>query len=97
MRGRFALLFAVLLVAVSTAACRRKAPGPAECRKLALALAGVTDAQELRPNSQLKNEVDELTRECLVTPYDRELLRCVEESGRFRACRSAFALRHGKP
>ena len=40
-----------------------------------------------------RDEVDELTRECLVTPYDRELLRCVGETGRVRACKNRFDLR----
>ena len=93
MGGREIPLFAALLfTALSASACRRKAPGPAECRAFALRLAGVADSRA--PSARVKAEVDELTRECLVTPYDRELLRCVEESGRLRACRSDFALRH---
>ncbi|HEY3494924.1 MAG TPA: hypothetical protein VGK73_09570 [Polyangiaceae bacterium] len=87
------LLAALLSTAFAAPACRRKAPGPAECRAFALELAG-RGSSALPPGAHLKSEIDELTRECLVTPYDRELLRCVEESRRFRACHAAFALRH---
>jgi hypothetical protein len=38
----------------------------------------------------LRPEVDGLTRECLVMPYDRELLRCALETGGARVCRLAF-------
>jgi hypothetical protein len=38
----------------------------------------------------LRPEVDDLTRECLVMPYDRELLRCALETGGARACKLAF-------
>jgi hypothetical protein len=88
------LLAAALLATFSAPACRRKAPGPAECRTLALELARVTGSGALPRDASLKAQVDELTRECLLTPYDRELLRCVEESGRFRACRAEFVRRH---
>jgi hypothetical protein len=91
--GGAPLLVAVFVAALSTLACRRKAPGPAECREFALELAGRTGPRELPPGTRLKSEVDELTRECLVTPYDHELLRCVAESGRLRACRAAFEVR----
>jgi hypothetical protein len=91
-------LAAALLLAAAflPAACRRKAPGPEECRRFALSVVGAAGSPRLPHAPTLKSEVDELTRACLVTPYDRELLRCVEESGRLRACRSAFALRQAQ-
>lgn len=90
---RASLLAAVVVAALSSLGCRRKAPGPVECREFALEVAGQNGARARASGAELKSEVDELTRECLVTPYDRELLRCVTESGRLRACRAAFALR----
>jgi hypothetical protein len=78
-------------------ACRRKAPGPAECRTFALAVYGVPSEAALDPRIpgrvDVRERVDDLTRECLVVPYDRQLLRCTEETGRPRACRAAFERR----
>jgi hypothetical protein len=91
--ARTALFFALLGALGLCAACRRKAPGPEECRTFALHAAGVRSARDLARSARLRESIDELTRECLVTPYDRELLRCVEETGRLRACQSRFALR----
>jgi hypothetical protein len=90
---RAALLIALLGALSLGTACRRKAPGPEECRRFALHAAGVRSARDLSRSSRLRASIDDLTRECLVTPYDRELLRCVEESGRLRACQSRFELR----
>ena len=81
---------------LTLAACARKAPGPAECRSFALAVAGVRTSRDLERSARLRSEADELTRQCLVTPYDREMLRCVEETGRFRACRVRFELRRAE-
>lgn len=39
-------------------------------------------------------DVDNLTTECLLTPYDRELLACVEQGVRTRLCMNDFATRH---
>jgi hypothetical protein len=85
-------LFALLLVL--TAGCTRKAPGPEECRTFALLMFGFRSEEELEVGSPqtraLRPEVDGLTRECLVMPYDRELLRCALQSGGARACKLAF-------
>jgi hypothetical protein len=87
---------AVLACALAFA-CERKAPGPAECRAFALRVYGVRDETELdhgmRNGIPLRESVDELTRDCLVVPYDRQLLRCATETGRIRACRAAFERR----
>ncbi|HVR20315.1 MAG TPA: hypothetical protein VMS65_11480 [Polyangiaceae bacterium] len=93
MGRRTALLFSITLVV----ACERKAPGPKECRAFALAVHGLSAEEELargaRRSPSLRDEVDGLTRECLVVPYDRPLLRCLSETGRSRACRIAFERR----
>jgi hypothetical protein len=90
---RVALFFSITLAV----ACERKAPGPTECRAFALAVYGLSAEEELargaRRNLSLRDEVDGLTRECLVVPYDRELLRCLSETGRSRTCRVAFERR----
>ena len=92
----FTLLGALAVVS----GCARKAPGPEECRSFALSAFGLRDEQDLtgalRRGLGLRDQVDELTRECLVLPYDRTLLRCSEETGRLRACRTAFELRRSR-
>jgi hypothetical protein len=85
-------LMAMLVALVALSGCERKAPGPAECLAFAYHIHGVTNGQDVRL-ARVRAEVDELTRECLVTPYDREYLRCILESGRVRWCQAAFALR----
>jgi hypothetical protein len=75
-----------------TAGCRRSAPGPEECTALALAAAGVSRREDVR-SAALLEKVDELTRECLVTPYDRTFVRCMEETRHYPACRRDFARR----
>jgi hypothetical protein len=89
-RQKFALVFGALALA---SACRRKAPGPDECRDYALAATGVHRELDLRMPGVLER-VNDLTTKCLVTPYDRELVTCVQQGLGARACMSEFAARH---
>jgi hypothetical protein len=74
------------------AACQRKAPGPLECQEFSLRAVGVTERRSLeRPD--VKDAVDELTVRCLTTPFDRSLLRCVEERGQLNRCFIEFRAR----
>jgi hypothetical protein len=41
--------------------------------------------------------IDEVTVDCLTRPYDRELVRCIEETGQSRACLAEFRLRKTGP
>lgn len=86
-----ALAFALL------SACERKAPGPRECRSVALSLSGLRSEEHLggatRRELAIRDQVDEDTRECLTLPYDKSYVRCLEETGRTRECRSAFERR----
>ena len=81
----------LIALALVLGGCRRKAPGPDECREFAYHVHGVTHGEDVRL-PRVRAEVDDLTRECLVTPYDREYLECVEASGnesrRVRRCSS---------
>lgn len=86
------LLLAVLL-ATGLGACRRKAPGPAECVELAYARYGVRRTADLLVRG-VRQDVDALTTECLLTPYDRELVECTLQGGAPRSCLHAFGLRH---
>ena len=83
----FALAAFVLL-----SSCARKAPGPEECRQFAQMASGARTYADLA-NPAVAEIVDNLTVECLVTPYDRELLRCATETGRVRACSLEFERR----
>ncbi len=90
----------VVLVAVFAFACQRKAPGPGECRSFALGMFRLRSEEDIggrtRRELAIRDQVDALTRECLVLPYDRQLLRCVEETGGDPQCREAFNQRRGR-
>ena len=73
--------------------CARKAPGPDECLALSYRTFGVQTQADLTIPSVQAN-VDELTTECLLTPFDRELLACAEQTGALESCARAFAVRH---
>lgn len=84
---------AALLVALTLGvACQRKAAGVPECRLLAYRLYGARDDQLLGP--ALRRQVDDRIRECLLTPYDRELVACLAQGVRERICMRAFEARH---
>jgi hypothetical protein len=85
-------LVVLAALAPGFAGCQRKAPGPDECVSFARASYGLRPTGKLRPAE--KQKVDELIRECLLTPFDRELVQCTLEGGSPRACMRAFARRH---
>lgn len=62
------------------AACERKAPGPAECQQAALRVLALTDTP-WQNSPRAREAVDQLTVECLTTPFDREFTRCLQERG----------------
>jgi len=84
-------LFACCLVAL-LAACR-KLPGPSECQRVAVALLELEEQSALS-EPRVRDEFDRLTRECLLTPYDRELVRCIDETQRARPCWFQFQRRY---
>jgi hypothetical protein len=72
--------------------CPRKAPGPQECHRFALQVLGLPETvAPLPPPAQ--TTVDELTRECVTTPFDRTLLRCVDQGSDPRRCLAQYQLR----
>jgi hypothetical protein len=81
-------------LATSSTGCQRKAPGPEECVLFAHVSYGVPSVGRVQ-SAGLRNQIDELTRECLLTPYDRELIACTLEGGSPRACMRAFSARRG--
>jgi hypothetical protein len=82
---------ALLLLAAS---CARKAPGPSECHAFSLRAAGVSRSEQLRLEPRVGAVVQDLTVRCLTTPFDRELLACVERGSELRACFLEFQARH---
>jgi hypothetical protein len=84
------------LLLLSLAGCARRLPGPVECRAVALASVGVdpgTPAALLRSDPRLEARADDVTRQCLTTPWDYPLLRCLESGGSSRVCLSRFEAR----
>jgi hypothetical protein len=82
-------------LAVLALACQRKAPGPDECRLFAYRALGVQRAEQLA-FPEVRERVDGLITRCLTTPYDRELLQCVQLTGRMRACTLSFEARRAR-
>jgi len=76
-------------------ACERQAPGATDCQKLALRVVGVEDERWLDV-PKVREAVTEEAVKCLTTPYDRTLVRCVEERGNTRACYAAFSRRYNE-
>lgn len=86
---------ALLLVLGLVAGCQRKSPGPEECVALAHRLFGVQSERDLA-DPHVRARVDEQIQECLVTPYDHELVRCLAQGVRARVCQYAFLERRTK-
>jgi hypothetical protein len=77
------------------AGCRRKLPGPEECQRLSARILGVEDARVLR-DPTVKQRFDDLTVRCLTTPFDREFVRCLDESPDARQCLYRFQNRRAR-
>ena len=78
------------------AGCARQLPGPDECRAFALAsvrLEPSTPAVLLARDPRLEARVEEITRQCLTTPWDYPLLSCLSQGGSSRLCLSRFEAR----
>ena len=80
------------LALLSTPACHRKAPGPEACHRFALKVHGIPEDATLLP-PRVKAVVDEVTVKCLTTPFDRELIRCVDEGRGAERCLSEYQQR----
>ncbi len=57
-----------------------------------MSMLGIDDPR-LLADPRVKQQFDQLTTECLLTPFDRELVRCVDATGRSRQCLAQFQLR----
>jgi hypothetical protein len=88
------LVFALILALGTIMGCQRRAPGPWECEQHALRAAksvGPLDSPQAKQSYQ-----SEISR-CLTKPYDRELVRCVEERGPSPRCYQEFERRVRDP
>lgn len=85
----------ICLLTALDLSCQRKAPGPDECVAFAYHALGVVTPAQLR-HPELRTRIDDLTTRCLTTPFDRELLQCVEATGRTRACTVEFEARRAR-
>jgi hypothetical protein len=77
--------------------CARKLPGPEECRAFALLSLGIrpgtSAALIASTDPRLDARAEDLTRQCLTTPWDYQLMQCLSEGGSPRLCRSRFEAR----
>jgi hypothetical protein len=97
--GMRAIASCLPLVFLCVLGCARKLPGPLECRALALAsvqLEPNTPAILVASNPRLEARVEEITRQCLTTPWDYQLLNCLGNGGSSRVCLSRFETRRAR-
>lgn len=92
-RCRRGALWLLCLACLACVACERKTPGPFECEAAGARALGITHRSQLS-DPRVKQALDLWTVECLTTPFDRQLLRCVEETGRAQLCLHDFRRRH---
>ena len=72
--------------------CERRAPGPHECHDFARRALGIPEQMQHLP-PRFKAVVDDLTLQCLTTPFDRELLGCVDAGRGGRQCLAEYKRR----
>lgn len=87
-RGQVATRRSLALSALALAllaACERKAPGPFECQQMGARALGITDSRALA-DPKVKEALDTFTYECLTAPFDRIVMRCLEETGNTHVC-----------
>jgi hypothetical protein len=77
------------------ASCQRHLPGPEECEHLSGQLLGIDD-ERLLAEPSIKHRFDELTIKCLTTPFDEQLVRCVEDTGQTAKCLLLFRDRRAR-
>lgn len=75
--------------------CERKLPGPEECQRVSARILGVDDPRLLQ-DPTIKHRFDDLTIKCLTTPFDAELVRCLDESREARSCLYRFQDRRAR-
>jgi hypothetical protein len=88
---RHARKLALIAAALAIAGCQRRAPGPWECQAHAVRMVEEVIGPLATPQAEQAFQ-SEISR-CLTTPYDRELVRCVEERGANRRCYQEFERR----
>lgn len=83
---------AASFVWLSLSGCERKAPSIEQCQQMAARLLGVTDRRMLR-SPEIRAKFEQVAFECLTTPYDRDLVRCLASSADKQMCVIEFRQR----
>jgi hypothetical protein len=85
----------LLLLLLAFSGCVRKLPGPAECRAFALAAHGIEPGTPASRVARLRAgaSAEEMTRQCLTTPWDYKLLSCLQTTGNSPLCLARFEQR----
>ncbi|HEY4156975.1 MAG TPA: hypothetical protein VGM29_02715 [Polyangiaceae bacterium] len=92
---RRALLCFAFLCILALPSCERKAPGPFDCQNFAEKVLGA-ERGDPRLTPIAEQRLDDLTLQCLTTPYDRQLIECVQRTGLGHACFVEFRRRTGR-
>ncbi len=85
------LALATLLLVANAICCQRKAPSIDQCQEMAAHLLGV-GSQSLR-DPQVRAKFEQVAFECLTTPYDQQLFRCLRAGSDAELCGIEFRQR----
>ena len=84
--------YALVLSACSTLLACRKLPGPSDCQRVAVVLLGIENRSMLA-DPRVKAQFDQVTRDCLLTPFDKAFVRCLDETEQSQKCLFEFKRR----
>jgi hypothetical protein len=90
--GRLSRWGTLGLIVCSLSACERKAPSPEQCQEFAMRGLGIKDQRQL-DLATVKDRFDAVVVKCLTTPYDKELLRCIQARSAAKSCILEFEAR----
>lgn len=86
------VLCLLLVLGPALFACQRKAPGVAQCVEAAERIAGF-DFENARQEPARLAKFQSIVRRCLVSPFDRSYLDCLNSSTRKRQCLAEYRRR----
>lgn len=86
-----------LLLGLAGSGCQRKAPGPAECVRAAEILTKQPDGGALKTTSDSdfggKLAFEKIVKRCLVSPFDRQYVDCLQGQEPKRQCLAGYRRR----
>jgi len=85
------LALATLFLVANAIGCQRKAPNIDQCQEMAARLLGV-GSRSLR-DPQVHAKFEQVAFECLTTPYDQQLYRCLQAGSDTELCAIEFRQR----